>query len=276
MQLLKIYYTVTDAKPTFGEDDAAEDAQWERDNDFCKCYLLNSISNHLVDVYTQKESAKEIWDGLVQQYRDDEKLSKTHLINKFLDMEFEDDKEVLPQVKELEKLVQKLKEEKVELDNPEEEEANQVPEEKAVEQKSNLNVQKKTFKKENCYNCGKPGHYASACKAPKKESVAVVENFVAMVLKAVDPSNVSDWWLDTGATFHICANKSLFSTYTARSESVAMADRSSAAVLGVGTVVVELTSGKTLTPKDVKHVPSIAKNLISGSLPCDAGMRLDF
>ncbi|XP_077249889.1 uncharacterized protein LOC143889526 [Tasmannia lanceolata] len=117
MQLLKIYYVVTNAKPMFGEDDAAEDAQWERDNDFCKSYFFNSLSNHLVDVYTQKDSAKDIWDGLVQQYRDEEKHSKTHHIDKFLDMKFEDDKKVLPQVKELEKLVQKLKEEKVELDN---------------------------------------------------------------------------------------------------------------------------------------------------------------
>ena len=37
-----------------------------------------------------------------------------------------------------------------------------------------------------------------------------------------------------------------------------------------------LTSGKTLTLKSVKHVPSIFKNLVSESLLCDAGMRLDF
>ena len=55
-----------------------------------------------------------------------------------------------------------------------------------------------------------------------------------------------------------------------------MANRSTAAVLRTGTVVLTLTSGKTLTLKSVKHVPSISKNLISGSLLCDAGMRLYF
>ena len=55
-----------------------------------------------------------------------------------------------------------------------------------------------------------------------------------------------------------------------------MADRSTADVLGIGTVVLNLTSGKTLTLKDVKHVPTIAKNLVSGGMLCDIGMRLDF
>ena len=42
-------------------------------------------------------------------------LSKSHLIDKFLDFKFDDDTEVLPQVKELEKLVMKLKDEKITL-----------------------------------------------------------------------------------------------------------------------------------------------------------------
>jgi len=39
--------------------------------------------------------------------------------------------------------------------------------------------------------------------------------------------------------------------------------------------LLSLTSGKTLTLKSVKYVPSIFKNLVSGSLLCDAGIRLD-
>ena len=37
-----------------------------------------------------------------------------------------------------------------------------------------------------------------------------------------------------------------------------------------------LISGKTLTLKCVKHVPSISKNLAFESLLCDVGMRLNF
>ena len=44
-------------------------------------------------------------------------MSKSHLIDKFLDSIFEDDTEVLSQVKELEKLIMKLKDEKITLCN---------------------------------------------------------------------------------------------------------------------------------------------------------------
>ena len=51
-----------------------------------------------------------------------------------------------------------------------------------------------------------------------------------------------------------------------------MVDRSTA-VLGTRTAMLTLTSGKTLTLKNVKHVLLIFKNLVSGSLLCDAGLR---
>ena len=82
--------------------------------------------------------------------------------------------------------------------------------------------------------------------------------------------------LTLGTTCHVCANKELFSGYIPSKEVVNMADHSIAAVLGIGTVIISLTSGKTLTLKEVKHVPSISKNLVSGSLLCGAGMRMDF
>jgi len=44
-------------------------------------------------------------------------MSKSHLIDKFLDFKFHDDTEVLPQVKELKKLIMKLKDEKITLCN---------------------------------------------------------------------------------------------------------------------------------------------------------------
>ena len=61
-----------------------------------------------------------------------------------------------------------------------------------------------------------------------------------------------------------------------RTENVSIIDHSTAVVLGIVIVVLTFTSRKTLTLKSVKHVPSIFKNLVSGSLLCDARMRLDF
>jgi hypothetical protein len=55
-----------------------------------------------------------------------------------------------------------------------------------------------------------------------------------------------------------------------------MGKRSHARVLGVGTVILKFTSGKTVLLKNVQHVPSIKKNLVSGPLLCRDGYKLVF
>ena len=85
MQLLKIYYVVFEEKPDFEEDSESE-ASWDKDDYFCMSYLFNCLASHLADAYTNKSSAKEIWNALEDQYKDDEKLSKSYIIDKFLDL----------------------------------------------------------------------------------------------------------------------------------------------------------------------------------------------
>lgn len=55
-----------------------------------------------------------------------------------------------------------------------------------------------------------------------------------------------------------------------------MGNGSRASVHGVGTVNLKFTSGKTVQLKNVQHVPSINKNLVSGSLLCRDGFKLVF
>jgi hypothetical protein len=55
-----------------------------------------------------------------------------------------------------------------------------------------------------------------------------------------------------------------------------MGNGAHASVRGVGTVDLKLTSGKTVQLKNVQHVPSIRKNLISGFLLCRDGYKLVF
>jgi hypothetical protein len=76
-----------------------------------------------------------------------------------------------------------------------------------------------------------------------------------------------EWWVDTGANIHVCANASLFSSYqVGGTSSLLMGNESHARVLGVGTVNLKLTSGKTVRLKNVQHVPTIKKNLVSGTV----------
>ncbi|KAL0336223.1 UNVERIFIED_CONTAM: hypothetical protein Sradi_4834200 [Sesamum radiatum] len=79
--------------------------------------------------------------------------------------------------------------------------------------------------KGNCYNCGKPNHMAKDCRLPKKNQAHVSEvrsvpidlgelNLSAVVFEANLVDNPREWWIDTGATRHICSDKEMFSTYT--------------------------------------------------------------
>jgi hypothetical protein len=74
------------------------------------------------------------------------------------------------------------------------------------------------------------------------------------------------WWIDTGANIHVCVDISLFLSYQVRwTGSLLMGNGSHACVLGVGTINLKLTWGKTTQLKNVQHVPTIKKNLAGDS-----------
>jgi hypothetical protein len=84
-----------------------------------------------------------------------------------------------------------------------------------------------------------------------------------------------EWWMDTGANINVCADASLFSSYqVGRTGALLMGNGSHAYVLGVGTVILKFTSGKTVLLKNMQHVPSVKKNLVSGSQLCEMVIKL--
>ncbi|PHT41242.1 hypothetical protein CQW23_20096 [Capsicum baccatum] len=80
--------------------------------------------------------------------------------------------------------------------------------------------------------------------------------------------NPRAWWMDSGATRHVCASKELFSTYAPAQaeETIYMANSATAKVEGIGKVCLKMTSGKVLTLNNVLYVPELRRNLISVSL----------
>jgi hypothetical protein len=68
-------------------------------------------------------------------------------------------------------------------------------------------------KKGACFHCGKPRHFKRDCRLRKKEKEsnnAPRENFAAMIFEANVLEDTSSWWIDSGATRHVCNNKTLF------------------------------------------------------------------
>ncbi|KAL0355053.1 UNVERIFIED_CONTAM: hypothetical protein Sradi_3952200 [Sesamum radiatum] len=112
-------------------------------------------------------------------------------------------------------------------------------------------------------------HMAKDCRLPKKNQAHVSEvrsvpidlgelNLSAVVFEANLVDNPREWWIDTGATRHICSDKEMFSTYTPiNGRKLFMGNSATSNIVGLGKVVLKMTSGKELTLIDVLHLPDI-------------------
>ena len=101
--------------------------------------------------------------------------------------------------------------------------------------------------------------------------------FKKKLLTVFSACQSTDWWVDTGANIHVCADKSMFSSYqVTRGSAVLMGNGARASVHGVGMVGLKFTSGKIVRLQNVQHAPSVKKNLNSGSLLCRDGFKLVF
>ncbi|KAL6344924.1 hypothetical protein AAG906_006685 [Vitis piasezkii] len=121
-----------------------------------------------------------------------------------------------------------------------------------------------------CFNCGKQGHKSVDCRLPKKnkpKEANVIDDITRNVsdidLTAIVSevnlvgSNPKEWWIDTGATRHVCSDKKMFSTF----EPIENGEK----IKGQGKVILKMTSGKKLTLTNVLYVPEIRKNLVSSN-----------
>ncbi|KAK8936988.1 hypothetical protein KSP39_PZI012089 [Platanthera zijinensis] len=114
---------------------------------------------------------------------------------------------------------------------------------------------KPSFKKKRgkCHNCGKWGHWAADCKAPKKKEEAP-QNVANMLADASDPksfvamigsshrSSSAEWWLDSGATCHVTNDRGLLAEVKAVQEKVENCNGGETQVTHVGTAELVLSS----------------------------------
>ncbi|RVW88616.1 hypothetical protein CK203_033048 [Vitis vinifera] len=89
-------------------------------------------------------------------------------------------------------------------------------------------------------------------KSNSKTNLAEIEVITIVISFEVSMvTNMKDWVVDSGATRHICGNRSAFTSYTIvkeGEEQVFMGDSRSTPVIGKGKVLIKLTSGKVLPP----------------------------
>ncbi|XP_024029982.1 uncharacterized protein LOC112094102 [Morus notabilis] len=101
------------------EDDSEElkTARKKRGDDeiMCRGDILNTLSDRLYDLYNSIESPVKIWNALECKYKTEKEGTDKFLILKFLEFVIIDTKSVLDQIHELQVIVTKLRELKVEI-----------------------------------------------------------------------------------------------------------------------------------------------------------------
>ncbi|GJU60511.1 hypothetical protein Tco_1238277 [Tanacetum coccineum] len=143
-----------------------------------------------------------------------------------------------------------------------------------------------------CYNYDQPGYRAANCKMPKRvnprqanmvdenvDMIAMVSDVCAMISEVnLVGTNNSGWWIDTGATRHVCADKSMFHSFRAvdNGQKLYMGNSATADIKGEGDVILKMTSEKELKLTNVLYVLEIRKNLVSGWLLNKFGYPLVF
>ncbi|KAH9781781.1 hypothetical protein KPL71_008610 [Citrus sinensis] len=137
--------------------------------------------------------------------------------------------------------------------------------------------EKEKMKRRKCFYYKKTGHYIRDCAEKKRDSkeksgdaaVASDESSnggyqSADLLVASNGKIKGQWVLDSGCSFHMSPDKTVFHEYkTIDRGRVLMAKHNACKIVGIGSVKIRMYNGMTRTLEHVRHVPGLKKNLIS-------------
>ena len=145
-------------------------------------------------------------------------------------------------------------------------------------------LEKKILAKEKkCFYCKKPGHHIKDCRAriaaeksnnARQTNLATTNNKLYVVASKTQGHINSTWYVDSGATQHMCHQREGFTNYTkCQDEQIVYLgdDSTSYTIEGHGDVNIKLTNGEEKSIPDVLHIPGLAKNLFSAKQLDQAG-----
>ncbi|GJX43402.1 zinc finger, CCHC-type containing protein [Tanacetum coccineum] len=233
-------------------DQVKKRAKWDNDDYVCRGLILNGMSNSLFDTYQNVETSKKLWDTLEAKYMVEDASSNKFLVSNFTKYKMTDSRPVLEQYNELLGILERFTQHKMNMDESiqvsciidklppswkdfkhtlkylkEEltlvelgshlhiEESlrvydNDKPKGNNVVGPSVVNVVEHNNSSRYNDNRGKRKHHDTKVDPNKKPKVYYV-TYVSEAYLVMDDDVT--WWVDSGATVHVCKDRCWFKTY---------------------------------------------------------------
>ncbi|KAH9751443.1 hypothetical protein KPL71_014298 [Citrus sinensis] len=129
--------------------------------------------------------------------------------------------------------------------------------------------------RDECAFCHEKGHWRKDCpKAQKRDEKKPAaanmarkdedSDYSLSITPATYVASLSEWILDTGATYHLCPIKEWFTDFSElESGAIMMGNDQPCRTMGIGTIRLKMFDGMIRELKEVRFVPALKKNLIS-------------
>lgn len=139
------------------------------------------------------------------------------------------------------------------------------------------NVKSMSYRKKNikCYGCGKRGHIKSQCRTANSNN----NNSSAVLMSAqsefTSNEKTTNWILDSGASSHMCHDRSAFCNFVELKHSVMLATGDNVTALGMGNVLLKSTYAD-VELSNVLYIPNLHTNILSVSKIIDHNCCVKF
>nr|GEV19025.1 reverse transcriptase domain-containing protein [Tanacetum cinerariifolium] len=221
-------------------------AKWENEDYICRGHILNGMSDSLFDVYINVESAKELWDSLESKYMAEDSTSKKFIVQLGSHLRIEESLRAQDSDKGKGKEVAGPSVNMTEEGKNKNNKQNKGKKRDFKEHGSSSGSNKKP--KLECWKSGKTGHLKRDCRSGNKKNANAGGSVDAIA-----------WWIDSGATTHVCKDRCWFKTFEPVEDGYVlyMGDEHFVPVHGKGSVSLEFSFGKTVTLFNVLYVPKL-------------------
>nr|GEV97328.1 zinc finger, CCHC-type [Tanacetum cinerariifolium] len=291
---LKVVYILSTASPVWSENETLETTRkrmkGENDEYICRGHILNGMSNSLFDIYQNDESSKAFWESLESKYTAEDASATKFLVSSFMNYKMVDTSPIMEQYHEMLRILGQYTQHSLMMDkailvvviidklSPSWNEfkhglKHKKEELNLVQLNSHLQIEEGLRNQEldnNPKGKTKLDHLLSTWlkemepKIPTTIRTKESSKVVTINLPTRRDDEVA-WWVDSGATSHVSRDLYWFQVCKSIEEGsfVKMGNVATKPIKGIGCVLLNFTSVKTLCLDNVLYVPRIQKNLVS-------------